>query len=84
VLEEFGGDFTQAWVLLGISALIAAFLIGAIYLSRSAILFDRLAKSGDLDGARSALGSWLVGYAFVLAILLFAVWDMVLKPGTGG
>jgi uncharacterized membrane protein (DUF485 family) len=81
---DFSGDFTKLWLVLGIGAFVAAFLIGAVFLSRSAIRFDRLAKSGDLEGARSALGSWMVGYAVVLAILVFAVWDMVFKPGTGG
>jgi uncharacterized membrane protein (DUF485 family) len=81
---DVSGDFTKLWIALGIGSLIAAFLIGAIFLSRSAIRLDRLARSGDLEGARSALDSWLVGYAAVLAILVFAVWDMVFKPGTGG
>jgi uncharacterized membrane protein (DUF485 family) len=77
---DFSGDFTKPWILIGIGALVVAFLIGAIFLSRSAIRFDRLAKSGDLDGARAALGKWLAGYAVVLVILVFAVWDMVFKP----
>jgi uncharacterized membrane protein (DUF485 family) len=81
---DFSGDFAKLWILFGIGALVAAFLIGAVYLSRSAIRFDRLTKSGDLEGARSALGNWLAGYVIVLAIVVFAVWDMVFKPGTGG
>jgi hypothetical protein len=76
------GDFTTLWIALGIGALVASFLIGAIFLSRSALRLQRLASSGDLAGARTALGGWLRGYAIVLAILFFAMWDMVFKPGT--
>ncbi len=35
----------------------------------------------DLQTARDLLGRWIVGYQIVLVILLFAVWDMVFKPG---
>jgi cobalamin biosynthesis protein CobD/CbiB len=74
-------DFTTLWIALGIGALVLSFVIGAGFLSRSAIGFERKATSGDLQGARVALGSWLAGYGLVLAILVFAMWDMVFKPG---
>jgi len=75
--------FTQLWVLLGLGAFIAAFLIGAVYLSRIAIQLERLATSPDMNPqtARALLGRWMVGYQVILAILVFAVWDMVFKPG---
>jgi uncharacterized membrane protein len=76
------GDFTQLWIVLALTAFALAFLIGVIYLSRTAIAFDRVSASGDLEGSRAALGSWLNGYAVVLLILVFALWDMVFKPGT--
>ena len=74
--------FTQLWVLLGLGSFITAFLIGAIYLSRIAIQLDRVATSADLNAkaARDLLGRWILGYQIIL-ILLFAVWDMVFKPG---
>jgi uncharacterized membrane protein len=76
-------QFTQLWVLLGLGAFIMAFLIGAVYLSRIAIQLDRLATRTDMDpqAARDLLGRWMVGYQVILLILLFAVWDMVFKPG---
>jgi uncharacterized membrane protein len=77
---EFGGDFTRLWIALGVGALVLAFLIGALYLSRNALRMERLSREGDLEGARDALGRWLAGYALVLAILVFALWDMVFKP----
>jgi uncharacterized membrane protein len=72
----------QLWVLLALTAFAAAFLIGAVYLSRSALQLERAATSAaDLQGAQAAIGRWLAGYSLVLVILLFAVWDMVFKPG---
>ena len=74
---------TQLWVLLGLGAFIAAFLVGAIYLSRIAIQLDRVVTGTDLNpqAARDLLGRWMVGYQIILIILVFAVWDMVFKPG---
>lgn len=83
VLTGSEWSFTQLWVLLGLGAFIAAFLIGAIYLSRIAIQLDRVATSTDLNPqtARDLLGRWMAGYQIILIILVFAVWDMVFKPG---
>ena len=75
--------FTQLWVLLGLGAFLAVFLIGAVYLSRIAIQLDRIATGGDVNPqtTRDLLGRWMIGYQIILVILLFAVWDMVFKPG---
>lgn len=83
VLASSEWNFTQLWVLLALGAFVVAFLIGAIYLSRIAIELERLVTRTDLDpqAARDLLGRWIVGYRVVLVILLFAVWDMVFKPG---
>ena len=76
-------DFTQLWVLLALGAFAAAFVIGAVYLSRSAILMERVAAeaTANVQAARHALGRWMLGYSVVLAILVFALWDMIFKPG---
>ena len=83
VLTGSEWKFTQLWVLLGLGAFILAFLIGAIYLSRIAIQLDQVATSTDLNPqiARELLVRWMVGYQIILIILVFAVWDMVFKPG---
>ncbi len=75
--------FTQLWILLALAAFILAFFVGAIYLSRAAIRLERITaqENFDLQAARSLLGQWIIGYRVVLVILLFAVWDMVFKPG---
>jgi len=45
--------------------------------------FQLTGQLGDVmqESARAALDRWLTGYAAVLAVLVFAVWDMVFKPG---
>jgi uncharacterized membrane protein len=76
-------NFTQLWVILALGAFVVAFLIGAVYLSRTALELERLATrtDADLQAARDVLGRWIVGYRVVLLILMFVLWDMVFKPG---
>jgi uncharacterized membrane protein len=82
VLENAAWNFGQLWVLIALGLFLAAFLIGAIYLSRIGIQLQRLGEGGLGAGdARRLLDRWVRGYAIVLAILVFAVWDMVFKPG---
>jgi uncharacterized membrane protein len=82
VLAGSEWTLTQAWVLLALGAFAAAFLIGAVYLSRSALQLERAAiTKPDLAVARAAIGRWLAGYGLVLAILVLTMWDMVFKPG---
>ena len=83
VLAGSEWDFTQSWILFGLGAFVVVFLIGAVYLSRIAIQLERLATRTDMDptAVRDLLGRWIVGYRVILVILLFAVWDMVFKPG---
>jgi len=83
VLAGSEWNFSQLWVLLGLGAFVLSFLIGAIYLSRIAIQLERTATGAEIDlpAARDLLGRWIVGYGVILVILLFAVWDMVFKPG---
>ena len=83
VLISSEWSLTQLWVLLALTAFVVAFLIGVIYLSRTALELERLASRADasLQAARNALGRWILGYRVVLLILLFVLWDMVFKPG---
>ena len=83
VLTSSEWNFTQPWVLLALGAFVVAFLIGAVYLSRSAIQLERaVTGTADLPAAREALGRWIVGYGVVLIVLVIALWDMIFKPGT--
>lgn len=83
ILRSPAWRFTQLWILLALGAFALAFLIGAVYLSRIALALDKLTADTDFDlkAARALLSRWIVGYQIVLFILLFAVWDMVFKPG---
>jgi uncharacterized membrane protein len=83
VLISSEWNITQLWVLIALGAFVVAFLIGAVYLGRSATQLERVAtQAGDLQASREALGRWLSGYAVVLIILVIALCDMIFKPGT--
>jgi uncharacterized membrane protein len=82
VLENGSWNFGQLWVLLAIGLFVAAFLVGAVYLSRIGIQLQRMLSGGaEAADAKPLLDRWVAGYAVVLAILVIAVWDMVFKPG---
>jgi uncharacterized membrane protein len=82
MLAFLAWQFTQLWILLALGAFAIAFVIGAVYLSRIALALDKLtAMDFDLETARDLLNRWIVGYQIVLIVLIFAVWDMVFKPG---
>ena len=74
-------DFKQEWVQIALGLLAGAFLIGAAHQSRAAIHAERASRRGDHAGARRQLIRWSVGYWTILALLVVAVWDMVMKPG---
>ena len=46
------GDFTELWILLALAGFAVAFVIGAVYLSRTAIELDRVANQPDASSAR--------------------------------
>ena len=83
MLASSAWHLTQLWILLALGAFAIAFVIGAVYLSRVALALDKLTAGTDFDlkVAHDLLSRWIVGYQIVLLILLFAVWDMVFKPG---
>jgi uncharacterized membrane protein len=75
-------NFSQAWILIGLGAFAAAFLIGVGYLSRIGIRLGRVENDGtDRVAQRALVDRWLAGYGIVLVLLAVAVWDMVAKPG---
>lgn len=82
-LASAAWNFSQLWILLALGAFLVAFLVGAVFLSRIALALDRLTSRPDFDlrAARALLGRWIISYLVVLLVLVFAVWDMVFKPG---
>ena len=81
VLDTDAWDFGQLWVRLGLGLFVAAFLIGAVHQSRTALAAERAAARDDDHEARRQLKRWTYGYALIVLILVVAAWDMTTKPG---
>jgi uncharacterized membrane protein len=81
VVDSEAWDFGQLWVQLGLGLFVAAFLVGAVWQSRSALAATRAAGREDDAEARRQLRRWLAGYWLIIALLVVAVWDMTTKPG---
>ena len=81
VIDDSEWTFGQPWILLGLGLYAAAFIIGVIFLSRSAIRAGRASSEGNEQAAARNLRTWIWGYRLVLLLLLVTMWDMVFKPG---
>ena len=81
VVESDAWDFGQLWVQLGLGLFAAAFLVGAVWQSRTALAATRAAARNDDAEARRQLRRWLCGYGLIVALLVVAAWDMTTKPG---
>ena len=81
VVDTEAWDFGQLWVQLGLGLFAAAFLVGAVWQSRSALAATRAAANEDDAEARRQLRRWLAGYWLIVTLLVVAVWDMTTKPG---
>ena len=81
VVESDAWDFGQFWVQLGLGLFAAAFLVGAVWQSRTALAATRAAARKDDAEARRQLRRWLWGYGLIVLLLVVAVWDMTTKPG---
>jgi uncharacterized membrane protein len=82
VLDSPAWTIGQTWVWLAFALLGAAVLVGALFLSRTAIAAERAVAAGDHDRAARQLGAWSWGIRLLLLLLVIATWDMVFKPGT--
>jgi uncharacterized membrane protein len=74
-------DLGQRWVRIGLVLFAVAFLIGAVFQSRTAILAQRAVASSDYSEAARQLRRWSWGMGVILVLLLAVAWDMVFKPG---
>lgn len=74
-------DFGRLWVQLGLVLFAAAFLVGALHQSRTALAAERAAGRGDDDEARRLLNRWSWGYRIIVLLLVAATWVMTTKPG---
>jgi uncharacterized membrane protein len=74
-------SFRQTWIWLALALLAAAVLVGAAFLSRSALAAERAVRAGDHPLAVRQLRRWSQGMLLVLLLLVVATWDMIFKPG---
>jgi uncharacterized membrane protein len=81
VLHEAAWTFGQTWVWLALALFALAFVVGAAYQSRAAILAQRARDRGDDAEARRQLARWVGGYLVIVGLLVVIAWDMVFKPG---
>jgi uncharacterized membrane protein len=80
VLDSDSWRFSQGWIVLALALFAAAFLIGAAFQSRAAILLQRAVDAEDDDLAVRQLRRWAWGMRLILLLLVVATWDMVVKP----
>jgi uncharacterized membrane protein len=74
-------DLGQRWVRIALVLFAVAFLIGAVFQSRTAILAQRAVASSDYGEAARQLRRWSWGMGVILVLLLAIAWDMLFKPG---
>jgi len=81
VVDSDAWDFGQLWLQLGLALFAAAFLIGAVWQSRTALAATRAAEHDNNGEARRQLRRWSWGYRLIVLLLVVAAWDMTTKPG---
>jgi uncharacterized membrane protein len=81
VIDSSAWGFGQTWVWVALVLVVAAVLVGAAFLSRSALAAERAVQAGDHDRVLRELGRWAWGIRLILVLLVVATWDMVFKPG---
>ena len=81
VLVDEAWTFEQTWIWLAVALLVAAVLVGAVFLSRAALAAQRAVDAGDLVQATRQLRRWSWGIRLIILLLVVATWDMVFKPG---
>ena len=81
VLDSSAWGFGQTWIWLALLLLAGAAVVGAVFLSRSALAAERAVEAGDDAEAANQLRRWSWGIRLILLLLLIATWDMVFKPG---
>jgi len=81
VVDSDAWDSGQLWLQLGLALFAAAFLIGAVWQSRTALAATRAAERDNNAEARRQLRRWSWGYRLIVLLLVAAAWDMTTKPG---
>jgi uncharacterized membrane protein len=81
VTDTDAWNFGQTWIIVALTLFGAAFFIGAVFQSRSAIAATRAAEAGESAVAIRQLRRWLWGMRVILVLLVVITWDMTVKPG---
>jgi len=81
VADSDAWSLGQAWIAISLGLFAAAFVVGAAFQSRAAIGAERAAAVGDHAEAVRQLRRWTWGMWLIVALLVVATWDMVMKPG---
>jgi uncharacterized membrane protein len=81
VVHSDAWDFDQTWIQIAFGLFAAAFLVGAVFQSRSAIGAQRALEAGEHGEAARRLRTWAWGGLLILVLLVVVTWDMVFKPG---
>ena len=81
VLDSDVWGFGQTWIVVALALFAVAFLVGAVFQSRSAIAAQRAAEAGDHLMATRELRHWAWGMRLILVLVVAVTWDMVFKPG---
>jgi len=81
VIDSAAWNFDQTWIQIALGLFAGAFLVGAVFLSRAAVLAERAVARGDHADAVRQVQRWSWGYGLVVLLLVVATWDMVVKPG---
>ena len=69
VLDSSAWGFGQTWIWLALVLLAAAALVGAVFLSRSALAAEQAVKAGDDAEAANQLRRWSWGIRLILLLL---------------
>jgi uncharacterized membrane protein len=81
MVVDGGWGFGPTWIKLALVLFAAAFVVGAGFQSRTAILAERAVAAGDPEETARQLRRWSWGMSLILLLLLVVTWDMVFKPG---
>ena len=81
VADSDAWDFGQTWIVAALVLVAAAVLVGAAFLSRAALGAQSAIEAGDTVTAVANLRRWSWGVRVLVALLVVATWDMVMKPG---
>lgn len=84
LVNEAGYEFSQLWITLGYAAWLVSFVLGIGFYSREQKRIDELAEREGPDGPGVSAGirRVLAVNSFEILILVLAVLDMAIKPGT--